>query len=97
MQSVVYDAAGHRRSLVTMPGFHEGRAPRKTTSARAAIRGPGSGDVRALGASAHAIDELIGREAVLKQALLVDVTVGVDRLWQVALGLLDHVAWTYSG
>ena len=23
-----YDAAGHRRSPVTMPGFHEGRAPR---------------------------------------------------------------------
>ena len=28
MQSVSYDAAGHRRSAVTMPGFHEGRAPR---------------------------------------------------------------------
>jgi integrase len=28
MQSVVYDAAGHRRSPVTMPGFHEDRAPR---------------------------------------------------------------------
>ena len=28
MQSVVYDAAGHHRSPVTMPGFHEGRAPR---------------------------------------------------------------------
>jgi integrase len=28
MQSVPYDAAGHRRSPVTMPGFHEGRAPR---------------------------------------------------------------------
>jgi Phage integrase family len=28
MQSVLYDAAGHRRSPVTMPGFHEGRAPR---------------------------------------------------------------------
>jgi integrase len=28
MQSVVYDAAVHRRSPVTMPGFHEGRAPR---------------------------------------------------------------------
>jgi len=27
MQSALYDAAGHRRSL-TMPGFHEGRAPR---------------------------------------------------------------------
>jgi hypothetical protein len=24
----VYDAAGHRQSPVTMPGFHEGRAPR---------------------------------------------------------------------
>jgi hypothetical protein len=28
MQSAVYDAAGHRRSPVTMPGFHEGRVPR---------------------------------------------------------------------
>ena len=28
MQSVVHDAAGHHRSPVTMPGFHEGRAPR---------------------------------------------------------------------
>jgi integrase len=28
MQAVLYDAAGHRRSPVTMPGFHEGRAPR---------------------------------------------------------------------
>jgi integrase len=28
MQSVLYDAAGHRRPRVTMPGFHEGRAPR---------------------------------------------------------------------
>ena len=28
MQSVVYDAAGHHRSPVTAPGFHEGRAPR---------------------------------------------------------------------
>ncbi len=28
MQSVLYDTAGHRRSPVTMPGFHEGRAPR---------------------------------------------------------------------
>ena len=28
MQSVLYDAAGHRRSPVTLPGFHEGRAPR---------------------------------------------------------------------
>jgi site-specific recombinase XerC len=27
MQSASYDAAGHRRSPVTMPGFHEGRAP----------------------------------------------------------------------
>jgi hypothetical protein len=24
----LYAAAGHRRSPVTMPGFHEGRAPR---------------------------------------------------------------------
>jgi integrase len=28
MQSALYDAAGHRRSPVTIPGFHEGRAPR---------------------------------------------------------------------
>ena len=28
MEPVLYDAAGHRRSPVTMPGFHEGRAPR---------------------------------------------------------------------
>jgi hypothetical protein len=28
MQSILYDAAGHRRSPVTMPGFHEGRVPR---------------------------------------------------------------------
>jgi site-specific recombinase XerD len=30
MQPVLFDAAGHRRSPVTMPGFHEGRAPRNT-------------------------------------------------------------------
>jgi integrase len=28
MHAVLYDAAGHRRSPVTMPGFHEGRTPR---------------------------------------------------------------------
>ena len=28
MPAVLHDAAGHRRSPVTMPGFHEGRAPR---------------------------------------------------------------------
>ena len=28
MQSALYDAAGHRRSPVTMSGFHVGRAPR---------------------------------------------------------------------
>jgi site-specific recombinase XerD len=28
MHAVLYDAAGHRRSPVTMPGFHEGRSPR---------------------------------------------------------------------
>lgn len=28
MHAVLYDAAGHRRLPVTMPGFHEGRAPR---------------------------------------------------------------------
>lgn len=28
MHAVLYDAAGQRRSLVTMPGFHKGRVPR---------------------------------------------------------------------
>src|ERR1700734_208654 len=28
MHAVRYDAAGYRRPPVTMPGFHEGRAPR---------------------------------------------------------------------
>jgi hypothetical protein len=28
MDSVLVDAAGHRRSLATMPGYHQGRAPR---------------------------------------------------------------------
>ena len=28
MHAVLYDAAGHHRSPVTMPGFHEGRTPR---------------------------------------------------------------------
>jgi integrase len=28
MHAVLYDAAGHRRSPITMPGFHEGRVPR---------------------------------------------------------------------
>jgi hypothetical protein len=28
MHPVPYDAADHRRSAVTIPGFHEGRAPR---------------------------------------------------------------------
>jgi integrase len=28
MQSALYDAAGHRRSPVTMRGFHEGSVPR---------------------------------------------------------------------
>jgi hypothetical protein len=28
MESVLYDAAGHRRSPATMPGFHHGRSPR---------------------------------------------------------------------
>ena len=28
MESVFYDAAGHRRSPATMPGFHRGRSPR---------------------------------------------------------------------
>jgi len=29
MESVL-DAAGHRRSPATMPGYHQGRAPRNT-------------------------------------------------------------------
>lgn len=29
MESVLLDAAGHRRSPATMPGYHRGRAPRK--------------------------------------------------------------------
>ena len=28
MESVLLDAAGHRRSPATMPGYHHGRAPR---------------------------------------------------------------------
>ena len=28
MESVLLDAAGHRRSPATMPGYHEGRPPR---------------------------------------------------------------------
>ncbi|MCW3064174.1 MAG: hypothetical protein JWN32_1346 [Solirubrobacterales bacterium] len=28
MESVLYDAACHRRSPATMPGFHQGRSPR---------------------------------------------------------------------
>ena len=28
MEPVLYDAAGHRRSPATMPGFHHGRSPR---------------------------------------------------------------------
>ena len=28
MESALYDAAGHRRSPATMPGFHQGRSPR---------------------------------------------------------------------
>jgi len=28
MESVLYDAPGHRRSPATMPGFHQGRSPR---------------------------------------------------------------------
>ncbi len=28
MESVFLDAAGHRRSPATMPGYHQGRAPR---------------------------------------------------------------------
>ena len=30
MESVLMDAAGHRRSPATMPGHHDGRAPRNT-------------------------------------------------------------------
>jgi hypothetical protein len=28
MESVLYDAAGHRRSPATLPGYHQGRQPR---------------------------------------------------------------------
>jgi hypothetical protein len=28
MESIALDAAGHRRSAVTMPGYHHGRPPR---------------------------------------------------------------------
>jgi hypothetical protein len=28
LESVLLDAAGHRRSPATMPGYHHGRAPR---------------------------------------------------------------------
>jgi len=28
MQTIALDAGGHRRSLATMPGYHEGRPPR---------------------------------------------------------------------
>jgi hypothetical protein len=28
MESVLLDAAGHRRSPATMPGYHRGRTPR---------------------------------------------------------------------
>ncbi len=28
MESVLLDAAGHRRSPATMPGYHQGRPPR---------------------------------------------------------------------
>ena len=28
MESVLFDAAGHRRSPATMTGFHQGRSPR---------------------------------------------------------------------
>jgi hypothetical protein len=28
MESIALDAAGHRRSPATMPGYHQGRAPR---------------------------------------------------------------------
>jgi hypothetical protein len=28
MESVLLDAAGHRRSPAPMPGYHQGRAPR---------------------------------------------------------------------
>jgi hypothetical protein len=34
---------------------------------------------------------LTAGEAVLQEAFLVDVPVGVDRVWQVALGLFDQV------
>jgi hypothetical protein len=40
MQSALYDAAGHRRSSVTVLGFHEARTPRNK-GRRYAADGPG--------------------------------------------------------
>jgi hypothetical protein len=34
MESVLLDAAGHRRSPATMPGYHRGRPPRNKGSCR---------------------------------------------------------------
>jgi hypothetical protein len=38
MESVLLDAAGHRRSPATMPGYHQGRAPSTKASATRSIR-----------------------------------------------------------
>jgi integrase len=63
MESVLYDAAGHRRSPATMPGYHQGRPPRNNglrypadpptvdeivTVMRAAGDGPDGAQLRAL-------------------------------------------------
>lgn len=34
MESLLLDAAGHRRAPVTMPGYHRGRLPRNKGSCR---------------------------------------------------------------
>jgi hypothetical protein len=33
MESIALDAAGHRRSPATMPGYHQGPTPRNTVHA----------------------------------------------------------------
>ena len=43
MESVLLDAAGHRRSPATMPGYHRGRPPRnkgEEQTARTCFRPP---------------------------------------------------------
>ena len=40
MESVLLDAAGHRRSPATMPGYHRGRSPRNKARSTRPIRLP---------------------------------------------------------